>query len=218
MSARTKGFDISSNNGPLSPQFFRAAFKNGYRFVFIKVTEGTNYVNRYAKDHAKWARDAGLLVGGYDFVSPKSGRTPVEEADFFVKNARDAGLLKKGDLRPAADVEVTSLLAVRASRRYHYRFVERLLNHHKIVRPFIYTAKWFWDGVLQARNTHKCPLWLASYTSKWRSLIPTGWSKVTILQSTDKGTVVPGYGNFDIDTYFGSLHDLKRYHTLKSDH
>lgn len=213
--AQVKGIDISANNGEHID--FRKVYQAGYRFVFIKVSEG-DYLNPHAKRHATEAKAAGLIPGAYDFISPKRGRTGGQEADFFVDHARAAGLLKKGCLRPAADVEVTKLPTGAQSRRYHYAFVERLIKHHEIIRPFIYTASWFWEGTLGAKNAHRCPLWLASYTPKWRSLIPKAWTRVTIHQYTDHG-VVPGISGYtDLNTYFGTLESLRRKHTLKKDH
>lgn len=213
--ATTPGIDISANNGQHID--FRKVRASGKRFVFIKVSEGT-YVNPYAKEHARAARDAGLLVGAYCFVSPRHGRTGAQEAEMFLRHARAAGLLKKGCLRPAADVEVTNLPHGIESRRYHYAFIERLIKELDGNKPFIYTAKWFWDGYLGAKNSHRCPLWLASYTSKWRSLIPTGWTRVAVHQYTDKGAVPGISGHVDLNTYFGDVAKLKRDHALRKSH
>lgn len=209
------GIDISANNGENID--FRRLYRDGVRFVYIKVSEG-DYLNPYAKKHANEARAAGLLVGAYDFVSPKPGRTGGQEADFFVKHARAATLLKKGSLRPAADVEVTKLSPGIESRKYHYAFIERLIDHHQIVKPFVYTAKWFWEGVLGAKRSFGCPLWLASYTPKWRTLIPRPWRRVVIHQYTDQGRLHGINGNVDMDVYFGDLKSLREKHTLKRDH
>lgn len=213
--APVKGIDISANNGEYID--FHKVYKAGYRFVFIKVSEGT-YTNPYAHKHAVAARDAGLLVGGYGFISPIPGRTGAQEAENFIRKARAATLLKKGSIRPACDVEVTKLPAGKPSRRYHYDFISRIIKELDGNKPFIYTAKWFWDGVLGAKNSYRCPLWLASYTPKWRTLIPTGWARVTIHQYTDQG-VVPGIaGKVDLNTYFGTLAQFKRDHVLRANH
>lgn len=215
MASTTPGIDISANNGQHID--FKKVRNSGVKFVFIKVSEGT-YVNPYARAHARAAKAAGLLVGAYCFVTPKRGRTGAQEAEMFLKNARAAGLLEKGCLRPAADVEVTNLPAGVESRKYHYAFIERLIKELDGNKPFIYTAKWFWDGVLGAKNSHRCPLWLASYTPKWRTLIPTGWTRVAVHQYTDQA-VVPGIaGHVDANTYFGTVSDLTRKHALRKSH
>lgn len=210
------GFDISSNNGQNLD--FHAARKAGFRFVFIKVSEGTHYVNPYAKEHTQKAKDAGLLVGAYAFVSPQSDRTGREEADFFLKHAHECGLLEAGCLRPVADIEVTKLPKGQPSRKYHYDFVQRIINTIG-TKPFIYTGSWFWDGVLGAKNAHRCPLWLASYTKDFKRYIPKGFHRVNIHQFTDKQSVAGVGPKVDGDRYLGKDVDmLRRHHTLKHKH
>lgn len=217
-----KGFDISSNNGEHID--FKAAKRAGYDFVYIKVSQGTSYVNPYAAKHAQEARDAGLLVGAYCFVSPSSSRTGAQEADYFIANARKAGLLKKGDLRPVADIEITALPKGKPSRKYHYDFVKRVDRHLGFGsfgsfdgKVFIYTGSWFWDGVLGAKNAHGSPLWLAAYSKFYKRFIPQGFTKgVSIHQYTDKGRVPGVAGDVDLDTYLGkSLLALKNRHALR---
>lgn len=54
----------------------------GLSFVFIKATEGTNYVNPRMASQAKTARDAGLHVGFYHFVRPGDMKA---QAAYFVE-------------------------------------------------------------------------------------------------------------------------------------
>lgn len=204
-----KGIDISSNNGPSID--FKKVHASGVRFVFVKVSEGANYVNPYAERHVHNARAAGLIVGGYHFVHQATGTYASTEAAHFVHNARELGLLKKGSLRPAIDSEIGT------SRQYHYRVIEHTITDTNL-HPFIYTGSWFWTGVLKARNPHKCPLWLAAYTSSWKKYIPVGWTGASIHQWTDKGKV-PGIGTkVDLDTYLSDLAHLRKNHVLKADH
>jgi lysozyme len=209
-----KGIDVSSNNGTIN---WEQVAKSGIKFAYIKVSEG-DYVNPQAKRDADQAKAAGLLVGAYCFVSPKSGRTGGQEADYFLTRAREAGLLKAGCLRPVADIEVTRLPAGKPSRRYHYRFVERIIKTTGI-KPMIYTGSWFWDGVLGARNAHDCPLWLASYSPLWKRYVPAAFRKgVSIHQWTDKGQVDGINTHVDMNTYLGrDVRTLRRRHCLKND-
>jgi len=209
-----KGIDISSNNGRNID--FHKVKKSGVEFVYIKVSQGTTYVNPYAKLHASEAKAAGLLVGAYAFLSPTKTGHGADEADYFLKHARECGLLSKGCLRPVADIEITHRAAGKPSRQYDYAFLDRVIAKEKI-KPFIYTGSWFWDGVLHARNAHGCPLWLAAYTSSWKKYIPKGFLRgVSIHQETDKGRVPGISGYVDIDRYLGkNVALLKRRHTIK---
>lgn len=213
--ASVKGIDVSSNNGRSIN--FTKVHDSGVKFVFVKVSEGTTYVNPYAARHVHDARAAGLIVGGYHFVHPASGVDPHTEADHFLANARKLGLLKAGSLRPAIDSETSVLKPGYASRRYHYGVIDRVISEAN-VHPFIYTGQWFWTGVLGARNSHKCPLWLAAYTSGWRKLIPYPWKGVSIHQYTDKGRV-PGISTpCDLDLYLADEAHLHNNHVLKANH
>lgn len=207
-----RGIDVSANNGHID--WGRVA-KSGVRFAYIKVSEG-DYLNPQAAADAHNAKAAGLLVGAYCFVSPKAGRTGGQEADLFLARALKAGLLSKGCLRPVADIEVTRLPVGRPSRRYDYQFLARIIKVTG-VKPFVYTGSWFWDGVLGARNSHGCPLWLAAYTTTWKRYIPQGFKRgVSIHQWTDKGTVPGIAGHVDLDTYLGrDVRTFKRRHCLK---
>lgn len=209
-----RGIDVSSNNGHID---WEQVAESGVRFAFIKVCEG-GYVNPQAENDAHEAKRAGIVVGAYCFVSPKSGRTGAIEAEFFLDHARRCGLLDKGCLRPAADIEVTYLLVGKPSRRYHYRFVERVTARLGTT-PFIYTGSWFWDGILGARNAHDCPLWLAAYSRSWKRLIPPAFKRgVSIHQHTDQGRVPGIAGHVDLNLYLGrDVAMLKRRHCLKHD-
>jgi len=207
-----RGLDLSSNNG--SHIDFHQIRKAGFRFVIIKVTEGTNYVNPYAKRHATEAKAAGLIVGAYAFLKPSGTHTPEAEAAYFLHHAYECGLLQRGCLRPTVDVEVTSLPKGKPSRRYVYRVIEYIIRKINC-KPFVYTGSWFWDGVLGAKNTHKCPLWLAAYTSAWRKLIPKSWGGVSIHQETDRGSAHGVSGRVDVDRYLGrDVAMLRRHHVL----
>ncbi|HEC89266.1 MAG TPA: hypothetical protein ENI44_01640, partial [Thermoplasmatales archaeon] len=102
----TAGSDVNWNQ----------VYDAGYRFVFLKATEGVNWpspinnpdIYNTVRENVREARDAGLIVGVYHFARPidKDGNPqndPVEEAESFVNLAGD--FLKTGYLRPALDLE-----------------------------------------------------------------------------------------------------------------
>lgn len=204
------GIDVSNNNGTIDWVKVR---RSGVRFAYIKVTEG-DWHDPTAAHNARAARAAGLLVGAYCFLRPKPGRTGAQEADTFIAAARACGLLEPGCLRPVADVEATGRASGKPSRQYVYSFLDRMIAQTKH-KPFVYTGSWFWDGVLGARNSHDCPLWLAAYTPGWKKLIPRAFKGVSIHQHTDKGRVPGIAGNVDLDRYLGpDVATLKRHHLI----
>src|SRR5438045_1974638 len=105
MTPQVQGFDVSENNG--GRVSFGAAKKAGHEFVFIKINEG-DYLDHKAGAFVQSARKAGLVVGGYNYLHPKQGRTGAQEFDIFYAQCKKLGLCKPGDFRPVLDVEETN--------------------------------------------------------------------------------------------------------------
>jgi len=57
----------------------------GLSFVFLKVTEGLNYVNPKYVAQKQWAAKHGLVIGMYHY--PHMHNNPDREAEFFIANA-----------------------------------------------------------------------------------------------------------------------------------
>lgn len=96
------GIDLS-NNDPSYGSW--ATIRRHESFVYLKVSEGTGFVDGTAARMAKEARAAGLLVGGYDFQHVCQDGA-IGEARVFVDAARSDGLLTgPGVLPPTADFE-----------------------------------------------------------------------------------------------------------------
>lgn len=87
------GIDISSNNPhPINYQAvatsLRAIGGGGQPFVIVKATQGTSYVNPYAKGDIEGFRAAGAAVAAYDFASSQGNAHA--EAAFLQANADGA--------------------------------------------------------------------------------------------------------------------------------
>lgn len=82
------GLDISSNNHGTSgePFDFLKVKADGYSFVYVKATQGNNYLNAYLIGDVKRAFDAGLKVGIYHFMSDPKKIAPELQADWFYTN------------------------------------------------------------------------------------------------------------------------------------
>jgi hypothetical protein len=92
----TKFIDVSNNNGHVD---FVAAKRAGAIGVYLKVTEGTDFVDRTYLANRAAAKRAGLLVGGYHFAHPADN--PHAEAAFFLSHLK----YEPGDLIPMLDLE-----------------------------------------------------------------------------------------------------------------
>ena len=94
------GFDAASYQGCYNAQ---AAVADGARFSFIKLSEGTGYVNPYAGCQLTASRNAGLRLGAYHYADVR-GNSAQAEADKFISVARANHLIGAGVI-PVLDWE-----------------------------------------------------------------------------------------------------------------
>lgn len=198
-----KGIDVSSRQGQPDWDKVKAA---GISFAFIKVSEGTGYVNTALA--GQWQGAAGkVLRGPYHFF--RWDCDPVAQANFFVAEmGRD-----RGEIPPVVDVEgpgdgagpmnYNAAQAVRNLRAFIDR-VKALTGKGVI----IYTYPSVWVGTLgNPTSFTDCSLWIANYGVQ-SPTVPGGWPKWTFWQYSDHG-VVDGVGLVDIDYFAGTADDLR---------
>jgi lysozyme len=141
-----QGVDVSRHQGPID---WPALAADDVRFVYIKATEGSDYVDpRFA---ANWAGAAavGLPRGAYHFFT--LCRSGAEQADNFIRVVPRT----EGALPHALDMEHTgpcrtrpALTDVAGEARV---FLDRVAAHYGR-RPVVYTTEEFHDAYL-ARMT-----------------------------------------------------------------
>lgn len=79
---RVEGIDVSHWNGTIK---WGKVYDAGYKFVFIKATQGTRFVDRMFWKNAKAAHDAGLLTIPYHFINHEP---PDLQAAHFAETAK----------------------------------------------------------------------------------------------------------------------------------
>ena len=113
-----KGVDVSDNNWPITD--WSAVYGAGYRFAYIKATQGTSFITGDPKKKETSPYDlytyyinpaiaANLKVGVYHYADPENetgANSAVDEATWFVNNARN--YIKPGYLPPALDLELNT--------------------------------------------------------------------------------------------------------------
>jgi GH25 family lysozyme M1 (1,4-beta-N-acetylmuramidase) len=190
--------DIANYQG--TPDF-AAVHGANIGLVFIKATEGTNYVNPTFAANRAHAHANGVSTGFYHFARSAD---PIAEADYFCNTV---GTLTRGEM-VALDWEVTSTDPVTWSLRW-LQHVESRLG----VKPLIYmnqsTVSGFNWGPVVANNNG---LWLAKYDFDANS-VPTvaHWPFVAIKQYSDKGSVSGVAGGVDLDVFEGDAATLAKY-------
>jgi lysozyme len=163
------GLDVSHYQGTID---WPAVAAKGYRFVYVKATEGRTRVDPTFARNAGGAREAGLMVGAYHFARPDdSPGDAVAEADEFLRTARPGG----GDLVPVLDLEAAGSLDPPALRAWVRTWLTRV-RAATGVRPLIYVGSTFW------RVRMDDPTAFVSYPLMWAatqagSTLPAhGWS------------------------------------------
>lgn len=219
-----KGIDISKHQGKVD---FAKVADFGVRFVYVKATEGTGYIDPMFYENVDGARTAGLYVGAYHFARPDSVGTVRDaeaEAKGFCGAMARAGLTDPGHLPPALDLEKYSDNGPRESREWVQEFM-RVLKARGYRTPVIYTGRNWWKyemGNSDAFTHH--PLWLVRYartaaalerhTQKTRSQSGMPWERWTFRQWSGGGKFnyhgpVPGVqGACDVNWFNGTEEDL----------
>lgn len=204
-----EGIDISYAQPRVD---FHKVYESGVRFVYFKVNEGDTIDHTTTRERVRAAKNAGLLVGGYNYVHPRATRRGSTEYNIFFKRAKEVGLLDKGCLRPMIDFEVTHTTNY-ITKQYVSSWIKRCVKISRI-HPVIYTGSYFWEG-FGFKTNFNSPLWIAAYGSKPR--IPAQWKVLSFHQYSGNGHVAGVAGDVDRDRYLG--HDraqLVRNHTFKT--
>jgi GH25 family lysozyme M1 (1,4-beta-N-acetylmuramidase) len=200
----TEGIDVSNWQGTIAWPRVAAA---GKRFVYMKASESTTYVDPTYTANRTQARAAGLLVGAYHFAQPTAtAGDALAEADHFIAAATPT----HGDLLPVLDLEQTGSLAQGPLTQWVQAYVARVLVRTG-VHTVIYCSPNFWktymgDTTWFAANGYDV-LWIAHWTGAMSPTVPAnGWNGKgwTFWQYTSDG-VVPGItGRVDLNRYDGT--------------
>jgi GH25 family lysozyme M1 (1,4-beta-N-acetylmuramidase) len=204
--ATVRGVDVASYQHPdgAAIDWARVA-RAGYKFAFIKATEGNYYTNPYyARDLAQ-AKAAGMYVTGYHFAVPNVS-SGASQAKYAVDHGSYAA---NGRILPLAlDIEYNPYGAecygLTAAKMVSWisAFTSEVRNLTGQL-PIIYTtANWWSTCTSHSTALGSDPLWVAAYGTGSPPL-PAGWRNWTFWQYTSGGSVPGITGNVDV-SYFNS--------------
>ncbi|MBO0706841.1 MAG: hydrolase [Candidatus Dormibacteraeota bacterium] len=188
------GVDVSSLQHPsgVAINWGRVAAA-GFRFAFVKATQGDTYVNPYfGLDYAA-AESAGLYRGAYDFANP-SASGGANQADFLLSVAPYA--IDGHTLPPVLDVEGVSgePTCYGYSQAGMVSWIATFIDEVQARTghlPIIYTNASWWNQCTGGSSAFaNDPLWLASYKT-FTPTLPAGWGTLAFWQYTNTGRV-PG--------------------------
>ncbi|MTN37971.1 LysM peptidoglycan-binding domain-containing protein, partial [Turicibacter sanguinis] len=148
------GIDVSEWQGDID---FEAVKESGVEVVYIRSSEGFDYVDQQFEANAKKANEAGLKVGFYHYVTAMSVEEAKNQASFFVSLVEDYSY----DCRLAMDFESFGLLNNEEINEVGLAFiqeVEALSGKEVVVYSDSYNAINIWNDEIASY-----PLWVADY-------------------------------------------------------
>ncbi len=193
-----KGIDISHHNGAVDWPVLK---KNGTAFVFIKATDGLDYLDPMFNSHFAAAKEAGVIRGAYHFY--ESNDDGLAQAEWFIKNVP----LLPGDLPPVVDIERVKTPVPSDIHANFNTFVNRLEEYYGH-RPIIYTGERFWEHVMR-EHLPGYKLWIAHYGVP-RPTVPPEWSGWNFWQFTEECMVEGVEKKVDCSYFNGSENELLR--------
>lgn len=186
-----EGIDVSRWQGNID---FSKVANDGIKIVYIKATQGVGYVSPTFETSYKSAKENGLKVGVYHYVTARSVEQAEKEADFFASKISG----KEIDCKLAMDFETFGNLSKTQINRIALEYikeVERLSKKEVVVYSNTYTATNIFD-----KKVAKYPLWVAQYGVS--SPQDNGnWGNWVGYQYSSSGRVNGINGNVDLDRY-----------------
>lgn len=197
------GIDISNHQNEVDWTKIR---ESGQEFVFLKATEGGDFVDRRFRANWGGSRRAGMLRGAYHFFRPK---TAVQlQIDNFVRTVQT---ITSGDLPPVLDVEDPRLWEGIDKKKAVALILEWCegVESRLGIRPIIYLSPSFARDIIEAdARLTRYPLWLAHYTAADSPRVPAPWTSWTFWQYSETGSVPGISGNVDMNRFNGTRSQL----------
>jgi len=204
-SAGARGVDVASYQHPHGAGIdWGQVARAGYKFAFVKASEGDYYVNPYYATDLAQAKAAGLYVTGYHFAIPNvSGGA--SQAEYAVRHARYA---PDGRTMPLAlDIEYNPYGATcyGLTPAQMVAWISAFTTEARVLTgqpTIIYTtADWWRTCTGDSRSFGSDPLWVAAYGPASPPM-PSGWPGWTFWQYTSNAQV-PGIPARTDVSYFG---------------
>ncbi len=194
-----KGVDVSYYQGNID---WAAAKADGVEFAFVRISDGTGFIDPKFEQNWQGTRAAGILRGAYQFFRPN--QDPIAQADLFLDKL---GTMEANDLPPVIDVEAAGGMGPAAIANAVGIWIDRVKAATGMT-PIIYTGFYFWRDSVGAAEFPGSPLWHAQYTSAECPNIPPPWQDWAIWQFTASGSVAGIPGDVDTNRFNGTYDQL----------
>lgn len=190
-----QGIDVSNWQGYID---FEEVKNSGIEIVYIKSSQGSNIIDSYFHTNYKRAKNAGLKIGIYHFLTATSVQEAINEANFFCSVIENTS----PDCRLAMDFEIFNDLSIEEINEISLTFLEAVEKQTQ-KEMIIYSDAYNATNIFNKELAEKYPLWIAEYNS---SSVDTGnWDSWVGYQYTDKGIVSGISGYVDKDLYTNAI-------------
>lgn len=193
-------------DGPIN---WAAVASTGYRFAFVKATEGVTITDPFLNVLVPGARSAGLLAGVYHICWP-ADNTAAAEAAYFLQVAGQ--YITSGFLVPALDIEPKYNIHGTAMVQWIDQWAA-IVRGATGANPVIYCSSSVAADLFKADPTisGRYRLWIAAYTAAAQPNIG-GWDSWAFWQYADNGSVpgVEGH-SVDLNWFNGNEQSLAQY-------
>ncbi len=185
------GIDVSDWQGYIDYEQVRNA---GIEVVYIKASQGDNIVDSYFRINYRNAKENGIKVGFYHFLTARNEEEARRQAEFFSSVISNTS----PDCRLAMDFEVFGDLSITEVNNISKVFLERvkeITGKEVIIYSDAYNAR----NVFGEELANNYPLWIAEYGTE--NLERTNWEYWDGFQYTSRGRVSGIRGYVDRDRF-----------------
>jgi lysozyme len=195
-----QGIDVARYQGAID---FAAVRASGVRFVYMKGTEGKDYVDPAFRDNWRRARASGMAHGVYHFMAWCS--TAAEQARWFIKNVPDDPTA----LPPVLDLEWNHQSSCKRKWSKEdvlekVRVMLKAMEKHTGKMPIIYTDMTFHRDILEGEHFDNA-FWLRSTAAEPHERYHN--RRWTFWQWTQTGTVRGVRTEVDRNAFYGDEND-----------
>lgn len=192
-----QGIDVSHHQGYIN--WSEVARNKEIQFVYLKASEGANYIDDTYERNLREARRHGLKVGPYHFFRPGVDPNVQFRNMMSVINSRNI------DLLPMIDVEVQGGVSMATFHARLEKLLE-LVTKEFGKRPIIYTGKNFYNKYMHGGRYSRYKFWIAAYSFEEPMLYDD--DDYLIWQYTGSGSLHGIRGNVDLNRFVGN-HGVK---------
>lgn len=190
------GIDVSEWQGKID---FKEVKKAGIDVVYIRTSEGTDYVDPYFKENYEEARKNDLKIGFYHYLTAKTTEEAIQEANFFVSNIKETN----PDCKLAMDFEVFGNLSkseINEISKIFLETVEKLTKKECVIYSDAFNA----TEIFNEELAKKYAIWVADYFVE-EPANNGKWSSWVGFQYTDRGKIKGIDGSVDKDYFTNGI-------------